>query len=97
MIYVGLDPSFKRTGIAVYKDGVIYIDECGIEANSDKSFEQVFADTRRQVSQVVSKIKTYVQNSDEGVVVMSECPPPRGLSSPMLYGLDVLLFTVFIS
>ena len=67
-IYIGIDPSFKRTGISVYKEGSIYISDCRLESNPDKSFEQVFKDARCQSSNILGTIDKMVDVGDNDVV-----------------------------
>lgn len=90
-VYVGIDPSFKRTGISIYKNNKVIIDRACTEVNADKSFEAVFHDASAQVGRVLNCIRPYVDKEDE-VLIISECPPPNGEFSPGLWGLDVLLF-----
>ena len=89
LILCGLDPSYKRTGIAIYKDGIIYVRNCKTEPNSDKSFQSVWNEALGQVE----RIKKVLQEvSHSYTQVLSECPPPQGQFSPGLYALDSLLF-----
>lgn len=89
MILCGCDPSYARTGLAIYKDEVIYIRNCRCEPNADKSFQTVWNTAEEQSLRIVEELKTI---SDRYDMVLSECPPPQGQFSPGLYALDSLLF-----
>lgn len=93
MILAGIDPSYQRTGIAIYKDGVIYIKNCKTLPNKDKSFQTVWNEAREQVSRIkdaLTKVGTECVVKYDGI--LSECPPPSGQYSPGLYALDSLMF-----
>ena len=90
MVLVGCDPSYKRTGLAMYKDGVIYIRNLKVESNADKSFQRVWEDAEEQSLAIVSMMLRTVGRVDQ---MLSECPPPQGTFSPGLYALDSLLFS----
>lgn len=90
MILGALDPSYKRTGIAIYKDGKIYIRNRKIEPNSDKSFQQVWKSAVEQSNGIVSEMRRV--SEERFNMIISECPPPQGQFSPGLYALDAMLF-----
>ena len=97
--------SFKRSGIAIFyeKTGEIVVTECRLEANSNKSFEQIYRDVRTQTDNIMRKINDalisgfavspILLRDDQDITVFSECPPPQGNFAPGLYALDVSIFT----
>lgn len=89
---VGIDPSFKRTGISILVDKDIYIDRYG-DSFDDKSVVSIFNESVLRVCNIIDIIKGHVKGD---VKVISECPPPRGSYSPGLYGLDFLLYDSLI-
>lgn len=96
MLIYGLDPSYKRTGIALYdsKCDQIQFSHCGLEANADKSFEQIYQDAVKQTTQIIEEMKSMAGdrwNAKQDIIVYSECPPPQGMFSPGLYALDSVL------
>lgn len=94
MALCGIDPSFRRTGLAIYSNGKIYIRNCRTEPNKDKSFQQVWYDARQQVVRIKKALKEY---SDRYECILSECPPPQGMFSPGLYALDTLLISILVN
>lgn len=97
MVLIGMDPSFKRTGLAIYCNNKIIVSETKLDSNPNKSFEQIYRDVKTQVERIMMEINDILICEGiinmEDVVVLSECPPPQGSFSPGLYALDVSIFT----
>lgn len=91
-VYIGIDPSFKRTGLAFMSENKIFVDEVKRESNDDKSFEQIFRDCNEVSNEVLGKIVRLYDPRETEFYIFSECPPPQGSFSPGLYGLDITLF-----
>ena len=96
-ILVGLDPSFHRTGIAIYVNNKIIVSEVKITPNPNKSFEQIYRDVMTQKNNIMREINDILMSEKvylmEGLEVLSECPPPQGNFAPGLYALDVSIFS----
>ena len=93
-LYVGIDPSMKRSGISMYYKGKVLIDCVANSLSKEKSFENVYLDVIKQANDMIKTIFTMrdtIAGEDKIVVkVISEVPPPRGQFAPGLYALDVL-------
>lgn len=88
MIIIGLDPSFKRTGIAKVsiEDRVIELKDCSVPLSQDeKTFKHVYTCALMQVEQIVREIP------EDGIVI-SEEPIPSSMFSAGLFCLDSMLF-----
>ena len=89
MNLIGIDPSYKRAGIAIYDGKSIRITCCKTDSNQDKSFGQVWTDLVGQTDRIINILKPYIMTDSQ---LISEVPPPQGQDSPGLWGLDSVLF-----
>ena len=91
VVYVGIDPSYKRTGISIYCEGKVRITSVSLESDPNKSFEKIYLDVQNQVSQIIRAIrgKVALLGPDLDFKVLTECPPPQGSFAPGLWALDV--------
>lgn len=101
-VYVGIDPSFRRTGVSIY-----YPDERRFITASnpytplkEKTYPNIVVDVNN-ISYVVTEYicrRALLEDTNNAnkMYIRSECPPPQGISSPMLYALDVALHSRLI-
>lgn len=92
MIYVGIDPSLKRTGIAILGENnkKLFVTSVARELLPKKSYENVYHDIRGTVSEVMEIIRGKVPRLAP-VEIITEVPPVTGSYSPALWGLSLLL------
>lgn len=94
MLIIGLDPEYSRSGIAIWRDGKVILSDCKTPSNADKSYERVLVDAWYQSQRIERLIR---QINDAEKIVFSECPPPNGLYSAGLWGLDVMLHSSLVN
>lgn len=92
-IFVGLDPSFTRTGLSLVdtenKEVLFTSFSCQI---GEKQFENVYKASKNIVASLQSFLSPY-----KNVRIVMECPLPSAMFSPGLYCLDTLIFSTFES
>lgn len=89
--YIGLDPSFTRTGISIYNVDEKSLQVCRVE-NKDlpakKSFDNMFHLVNLTIRNILSRLPSPDGNE---LIILSEVPPPSGQFSSGLYALDTAL------
>lgn len=89
MVYVGIDPSLKRSAVSYYdpNSNKFVITSFPKTLQVKKGFEEIYSDANL-ISDEVSK---YIYGISNELCVISEIPPPQGQYSPALYAYDSLL------
>lgn len=94
MYYLGIDPSFTGTGLAIFHDGIIYTVKSSVKMEG-KRFVDVARACYVQVDQIVQHLRARIPGN-EYYTVISENPPPLGQFASGLYALDTLLFNTLM-
>lgn len=88
MKLVGIDPSFNRTGISIYKNGKLTITSKGYEGEKiPPTFQNIWRKAGKLSLDILNVIKP-----NKNTIIISEVPPPQGQYSPALWCLDSMLF-----
>lgn len=88
MLFVGIDPSFTRTGLALYRDGVLRLTHVDKEKSTDKDYQSIFHRVDSMSDRILEEISSF------GILtkVISEEPLPSASFSSGLFALDTVLF-----
>ena len=89
MIYVGIDPSLKRSAVSYYdsETNKFVITSFPKTLESKKGYEEIYSDA----NSISDEVSRYISGIGKGLCVISEIPPPQGQYSPALYAYDSLL------
>lgn len=90
-LLVGIDPSFRRTGVSFWLRDRIVVDSVSFkdEGPIDKRFQGIYEEVKRRTDSILQKIEGYC---DRSYKVVSEEPFPGGEFSSGLWALDTMLF-----
>lgn len=89
MIYVGIDPSLRRSAVSYYdsEKNRFVITSFPKTLETKKGYEEVYSDANK----ISDEVSRYISGIGKGLCVISEIPPPQGQYSPGLYAYDSLL------